>query len=74
MKKLWLLNDLYVNEDFRGQGISTKLIERAKQLCLQTQSCGLILETSKSNIVANSLYLKTDFQLDEDHNYYTWEM
>lgn len=72
MKKLWLLNDLYVNPDFRGLQVSVMLIERTKQLCSETNSAGLLLETAKSNTIGNSLYLKTDFVLDTDHNYYTW--
>ena len=30
MKKLWLLNDLYVEEEYRQKGISVALIDRAK--------------------------------------------
>ena len=30
MQRLWLLNDLYVNPDFRGKGASIALIDRAK--------------------------------------------
>jgi ribosomal protein S18 acetylase RimI-like enzyme len=72
MKRLWLLNDLYVNPSFRGRQVSVKLIERAKQLARETNSAGLLLETAKSNTIGNSLYLKTGFVLDTDHNYYAW--
>jgi len=73
MKRLWLLNDLFVDKNFRGQGISVELIERAKGLCKETNACGLILETAKTNAVGNSLYRKTDFILDKAHNYYSWD-
>lgn len=72
MKRLWLLNDLYVNPRFRGLKVSVMLIDRAKQLAKQTDSAGLLLETAKSNTIGNSLYRKTDFTLDTDHNYYSW--
>ncbi len=72
MKKLWLLNDLFVHPDFRGQGYSVALIDCAKELAITTQSAGLMLETSKTNIIGNNLYLKTGFELDENHNYYSW--
>lgn len=72
MQKLWLLNDLFVNENYRGQGVSVLLINQAKDLCKETSACGLILETAKSNEVGNKLYPKTGFSLDIDHNYYTW--
>jgi len=72
MQRLWLLNDLYVNKEHRGKGISKLLIESAKELCKNTNACGLILETAKSNIVGNKLYTKVGFLLDEIHNYYSW--
>ena len=73
MKRLWLLNDLFVAPRFRGQGFSVKLIERSKQLCRETHACGLLLETAKTNDIGNHLYPKTGFTLDEDYNHYFWE-
>ena len=72
MCRLWLLNDLFVHPNFRGKRISVLLIEKAKELSVQTNSAGLILETAKSNEIGNSLYLKTGFVLDEEHNYYSF--
>ena len=72
MKKLWLLNDLYVEEEYRQKGISVALIDRAKKLCRETGACQLSLETSKTNMVGNNLYPKTDFQLDTESNFYYW--
>jgi GNAT superfamily N-acetyltransferase len=72
LKKLWLLNDLYVSPNERGKGISVALIEAAKLLCKQTNACGLMLETAKNNVVGNNLYLKTGFLLSEESNYYYW--
>ena len=72
MKRLWLLNDLFVDSEYRGKHISVKLIDRAKEHAEQTESCGLLLETSKSNLIGNNLYASTGFKLDKDHNYYFW--
>jgi len=72
MQRFWLLNDLYVNASYRRQGFSVALIERAKKLCFDSGSCGMMLETAKSNIEGNRLYPKVGFALDEDHNYYEW--
>ncbi len=74
MQKLWLLNDLFVEENYRGYGYSLALINKSKELCKSTNACGLILETSKENIVANSLYAKTGFSLDNEHNFYNWDI
>ena len=72
MKKLWLLNDLYVNPNYRGQGISVQLIESAKTLVQETNACGLFLETEKSNLIGNNLYPKTGLSLNEGSNFYEW--
>jgi GNAT superfamily N-acetyltransferase len=74
MKRMWLLNDLFVDPNHRGKGISVALIDRAKELAKQTGACGLMLETSKTNKIGNSLYPKTGFVLDENHNYYSWDI
>lgn len=74
MKKFWLLNDLFVHQDFRRQGYSVALIEKAKDLCRNSDSYGMMLETAKSNTEGNALYPKTGFHLDVDHNYYEWEV
>ncbi|MEO6405500.1 MAG: GNAT family N-acetyltransferase [Ferruginibacter sp.] len=74
MKKLWLLNDLFVDEKHRGKGISIALINKCKELCITTDALGLMLETSKNNMEANKLYQKTGFLLKQDTNYYTWQV
>ncbi len=74
MKKLWLLNDLFVSHNFRGQKISVKLIDKAKELALASKSCGLILETEKTNVIGNALYPKTEFVLNEESNFYSWDV
>ncbi|MGN8226050.1 GNAT family N-acetyltransferase [Gracilimonas sp. BCB1] len=74
MAKFWLLNDLFVHPDYRGRGISKKLIDVAKELCRNTRACGMMLETEKSNDIGNNLYPKTGFKLDTKHNFYTWDV
>lgn len=73
MQRLWLLNDLFVNMEYRGKGIAKQLIDKAKNHCIQTNACGLILETEKKNVIGNELYPKVGFSLDEEHDYYTWD-
>jgi GNAT superfamily N-acetyltransferase len=73
MKRLWLLNDLFVHTDYRGKGFSVALIDKAKELCKETGACGLLLETAKTNTIGNNLYPRTGFVLDQEHNYYSWD-
>jgi ribosomal protein S18 acetylase RimI-like enzyme len=72
MKRLWLLNDLFVHPEARGKSFSIHLIEAAKQLCIETNACQLTLETSKLNTIGNKLYPKSGFEIDLENNYYAW--
>lgn len=74
MKRYWLLNDLYVNPNFRGKGFSKALIERAKQLCRESDSCGMYLETGKDNQIGNQLYPGAGFKKYDAVNFYEWEI
>lgn len=74
MKRLWLLNDLYIDKRYRGQGTGIMFIECAKDLCRKTKACGLILETEKSNVEGNHLYPKTGFVLNSEYNHYSWDV
>ena len=74
MKKAWLLNDLFVDEEYRGKGVSTRLIERAKKLVKETGAFGMMLETEKTNVIGNSLYPRAGFRLNEAANFYEWEV
>ncbi len=71
MKKMWLLNDLYVMKTHRGKGHSRMLIAEAKKLCVNTDACGILLETETSNDIGNRLYPSEDFHLEEN-NFYFW--
>ena len=74
MQKLWLLNDLFVTQSSRGLGISKALIERAKQLVLDTSAAGMFLETEVSNDIGNSLYPRCGFTLNSASNFYEWSL
>lgn len=71
MKRMWLLNDLFVDPNYRGQGISKMLINQAKDLCKKTNACGVLLETETTNHIGNNLYPATGFELEEN-NFYFW--
>lgn len=73
MKRFWILNDLFVSSKWRGKGFSKALIEEAKELCYQTNACGMLLETSVTNTIGNNLYPAMGFVLRDDANFYEWE-
>lgn len=71
MQRLWLLNDLYIDTNFRGQGHSKSLINIAKFHAESTHAAGLLLETDKDNSIGNRLYQKEGFDLVHT-NFYFW--
>lgn len=72
MKRYWLLNDLFVNGNYRGKGFSKELIEEAKELAKSTNAAGILLETGKSNDVGNKLYPSCGFEIYDEVNFYEW--
>jgi len=72
VSKYWLLNDLFIDSESRGKGYSKLLIDRAKELVLESGACGMMLETEKSNKIGNSLYPKTGFKINDLSNFYEW--
>ena len=72
VSRYWLLNDLFIDSEFRGKGYSKLLIDRAKELVLESGACGMMLETEKSNKIGNSLYPKTGFKINDLSNFYEW--
>lgn len=72
MKRMWLLNDLFVHPDSRGQGISKMLINASKKLCQETDGCAVFLETDKDNLIGNQLYPGIGFKLNQGSNFYEW--
>jgi ribosomal protein S18 acetylase RimI-like enzyme len=71
MKRLWILNDLYVVAEARGQRIGERLIERALQHARQSGAKGVVLETAHSNLSGQKLYERMGFSR-EDLEYRTY--
>jgi len=73
MKRLWLLNDLYVHTDYRKMGVGKALMEKAREFAVETKAKGIILETEKTNAQAQNLYDKLGYKRDKDHYYFYLE-
>ena len=72
VSKYWLLNDLFVDIEKRGKGYSKLLIDRSKELVIESKACGMMLETEKSNDIGNMLYPSTGFKKNKLSNFYEW--
>jgi GNAT superfamily N-acetyltransferase len=66
LKRLWILNDLFVRSDVRRGGIGRALLERARQHALETGAKGLVLSTGVANKPAQTLYESCGWQRDDE--------
>jgi len=71
MQKMYILNDLYVDVNYRNLGIATLLLNHAKNFALERNSKGLSLETHRTN-PAQKLYEKLGWVEDKDYAHYMW--
>jgi len=66
LARSWILNDLFVVESARGRGVSKALMEAARQLGVETGACEMMLQTARTNAVAQSLYASLGWVRDDD--------
>jgi GNAT superfamily N-acetyltransferase len=66
LKRLWVLNDLFVRSDIRRGGVGRALLERARQHALETGAKGLILNTAAANTPAQTLYESCGWQREDE--------
>ncbi|XRG79158.1 GNAT family N-acetyltransferase [Rossellomorea sp. GAMAL-10_SWC] len=66
MKKLWILNDLYVTESARQKGVAQLLLNAAKKFAIESKAKALDLQTAIDNKSAQALYEKNGYQVDKE--------
>ncbi len=69
MQPLYVLNDLFVDENYRKQKIGVALLNKAKQLCREQNYKGLALQTETTN-PAQHLYESLGWKKDTDLQYF----
>jgi len=67
MRRAWILNDLFVAESARGQGVSRALMEAAREFAVSTGAAAIELATARDNTVAQALYDSLDYERDETY-------
>ena len=71
MKRSLILNDLYVRENFRNQGVAKLLLNAAKSYAIQIKAKGIGLSTAIDNDAAQRLYEKNEYKKNQDfYQYY----
>ena len=73
MKRLYILNDLFVVKNERGQGIAESLLEHAKNYAQNQHSVGLALETARNN-PARNLYERLGWKNNTDVIHYSLKL
>jgi GNAT superfamily N-acetyltransferase len=70
MKRVWILNDLFVEEAYRKKGVAKSLIKAAEKFARETGAVRIILATQITNIAAQSLYESLGYIKDRDFYHY----
>ena len=71
LQPVYILNDLYVLDDYRQKGIGELLLNKAKEYCKEKGFKGLALETATDN-PAQHLYEKLGWIKDAHCFHYFW--
>jgi ribosomal protein S18 acetylase RimI-like enzyme len=67
---IWILNDLYVQSSARKQGVGRRLMNKARDFAVETESKGILLETAKTNVSAQALYEALGYQKNKGSFFY----
>ena len=70
LKRLWVLNDLFVGPNVRRGGVGRRLLERAREWAIETRARGLVLATAIDNSKARALYESCGWQRDDEFQHY----
>jgi len=70
MKRLWILNDLFVAPAHRRGGVGRALLAAADDFARATVAKGLLLATQKTNATAKALYEACGWRRDDDFDHY----
>ncbi len=71
MKKVWILNDLFVSPQFRRQSIAKKLMQEALNHAKKTGALRIELATQVSNTHAQNLYDAMGYIKNESFYHYS---
>lgn len=69
MRPMFVLNDLYIDANYRNKNIGTALIDKAKTLCKEKGYKGMIIQTEYTN-PAQHLYQRLGFIKDTDLTFF----
>ncbi|MDF2489411.1 MAG: family acetyltransferase [Pseudomonas sp.] len=71
LKRVWIVNDIYVAEDYRRMLVADNLMREAKKMARETHAVRLRASTSNDNEVAKKTYESMGFRPDTEFKNYT---
>ena len=74
MRRMWILNDLFVDAAFRRLGAAQSLLSEACQFARADGAARLILETGLDNHAAQKLYLQEGWEKDDQTLHFNFEL
>mgnify|MGYP003558879576 CR=1 FL=1 len=74
LKRVWILNDIYVCEEARRQLVADGLMQHAKRMAKETNAVRMRVSTSIHNDVAQKVYESIGFREDDQFKNYTLEL
>ncbi|BBH22846.1 N-acetyltransferase [Paenibacillus baekrokdamisoli] len=63
MQRIWILNDLFVSEAYRGKQVGSRLLDAAKEYAILTKAMRIELSTAHTNETAQRLYEKNGYEV-----------
>ena len=70
LKRVWILNDIYVAEDARRQLVADRLLQSAKKMARETNAVRMRVSSKVSNTVAHKMYESIGFCEDTEFKNY----
>ena len=67
MCPVWLLNDFFIDQDFRKQGVGDYLLRSVHEEACKSEVPRILLETTRENVAAQKLYQKIGYKFVENH-------
>lgn len=69
-RPIWILNDLYVEEAARKQGVGRILMNKAREFAIDAAGKGILLETATNNVNAQALYESLGYRKNSGSFFY----
>jgi GNAT superfamily N-acetyltransferase len=74
MRRTWILNDLFVEESYRKQGVAKLLMGEAQEYAHKTGAVRITLATQITNNAAQNLYASLGYRRNDEFYHYAFQL